>query len=232
MGKFHWFWQPIFCTLAMPYTVDRVEFQSPLQVVVTYVLLVAAAVAVAVAAAAKAQIPNCIARVSVRSTWILLWLAILVFICHLPFVNSIEMKRFLWIVLAVYLFAGDAQCIIFHLMPNAQKCLTEDIQGNELVMGEYEASVVPGQQISYIVSFVNANCGVCTLGVHSKDDDDDGGAFLEIVCLISSPNCIAGTRLKGRHSITEGAHRQGQIQFHVGDFRHLRDLLHIPSAKT
>ena len=41
---------------------------------------------------------------------------------------------------------------MFHLTPNTQKCLKEDIQANQLVMGEYEVSDVPGQVIDYIVS--------------------------------------------------------------------------------
>lgn len=43
-------------------------------------------------------------------------------------------------------------CVMFHLTPNTQKCLKEDIQANQLVMGEYEVSDVPGQVIDYIVS--------------------------------------------------------------------------------
>ncbi|KAL7740184.1 hypothetical protein ACLKA6_003890 [Drosophila palustris] len=39
---------------------------------------------------------------------------------------------------------------MFHLTPNTQKCLKEDIQANQLVMGEYEVSDVPGQVIDYI----------------------------------------------------------------------------------
>lgn len=42
--------------------------------------------------------------------------------------------------------------VMFHLAPNTQKCLKEDIQANQLVMGEYEVSDVPGQIIDYIVS--------------------------------------------------------------------------------
>ncbi|XP_065371007.1 transmembrane emp24 domain-containing protein bai [Calliphora vicina] len=41
-------------------------------------------------------------------------------------------------------------CVMFHLTPNTQKCLKEDIQANQLVMGEYEVSDVPGQVIDYI----------------------------------------------------------------------------------
>lgn len=72
------------------------------------------------------------------------------FIARRPLV---AMKSYLLVLLAIcLLFVSGVQCIIFHLQPNGQKCLTEDIQANQLVMGEYEASIVPGQQISYIVS--------------------------------------------------------------------------------
>ncbi|KAH8358962.1 hypothetical protein KR093_003579 [Drosophila rubida] len=40
--------------------------------------------------------------------------------------------------------------VMFHLTPNTQKCLKEDIQANQLVMGEYEVSDLPGQVIDYI----------------------------------------------------------------------------------
>lgn len=42
---------------------------------------------------------------------------------------------------------------MFKLTPNTQKCLKEDIQANQLVIGEYEVSDVPGQVIDYIVRF-------------------------------------------------------------------------------
>lgn len=58
---------------------------------------------------------------------------------------------------AVYLiflctFIKHVTCVMFHLTPNTQKCLKEDIHANQLVMGEYEVSDVPGQVIDYIVS--------------------------------------------------------------------------------
>ncbi|KAH8404998.1 hypothetical protein KR215_004169 [Drosophila sulfurigaster] len=42
------------------------------------------------------------------------------------------------------------ESVMFHLTPNTQKCLKEDIQANQLVMGEYEVSDVPGQVIDYV----------------------------------------------------------------------------------
>lgn len=40
--------------------------------------------------------------------------------------------------------------VMFNLAPNTQKCLKEDIQANQLLMGEYEVTDVPGQTIDYI----------------------------------------------------------------------------------
>lgn len=56
---------------------------------------------------------------------------------------------------AIFSALSQINCIyaiMFHLAPNTQKCLKEDIQANQLVMGEYEVSDVPGQVIDYIVS--------------------------------------------------------------------------------
>ncbi|SPP83253.1 transmembrane emp24 domain-containing protein bai isoform X1 [Drosophila guanche] len=55
---------------------------------------------------------------------------------------------FLYFLFMVYVW--PISCVMFHLPPNTQKCLKEDIQANQLVMGEYEVSDVPGQIIDYI----------------------------------------------------------------------------------
>lgn len=55
-------------------------------------------------------------------------------------------------------FISYVNCVMFHLTQNTQKCLKEDIQANQLVMGEYEVSDVPGQVIDYIVSTFFASC--------------------------------------------------------------------------
>lgn len=60
-------------------------------------------------------------------------------------------------IIAIFTILGciwPLHSVMFHLTPNTQKCLKEDIQANQLVMGEYEVSDVPGQVIDYIVSFV------------------------------------------------------------------------------
>ncbi|KAH8251631.1 hypothetical protein KR038_003097 [Drosophila bunnanda] len=46
--------------------------------------------------------------------------------------------------------AWSSHGVMFHLPPNTQKCLKEDIQANQLVIGEFEVSDVPGQIIDYI----------------------------------------------------------------------------------
>ncbi|CAD6995391.1 transmembrane emp24 domain-containing protein bai [Ceratitis capitata] len=40
--------------------------------------------------------------------------------------------------------------VMFHLKPNLQRCLKEDMQPNQLVKGEYEVSNIPGQIIDYV----------------------------------------------------------------------------------
>lgn len=42
--------------------------------------------------------------------------------------------------------------IMFTLQPNTQKCLREEIKKNNLLIGEFEVSDFPGQQVDYIVS--------------------------------------------------------------------------------
>ncbi|EDW84883.1 uncharacterized protein Dwil_GK14360 [Drosophila willistoni] len=53
--------------------------------------------------------------------------------------------------LAIFGCIWPGQSVMFHLTPNTQKCLKEDIQANQMVMGEYEVSDVPGQVIDFIV---------------------------------------------------------------------------------
>lgn len=43
-------------------------------------------------------------------------------------------------------------CIRFHMQPNVQKCLREELRENVLVKGVYEVAQVEGQQIDYVVS--------------------------------------------------------------------------------
>ncbi|KAF4521823.1 hypothetical protein B566_EDAN012480 [Ephemera danica] len=41
--------------------------------------------------------------------------------------------------------------IMFHLQPNTQKCLKEELQVNVFMSGEYEVSEAPGQKVDYVV---------------------------------------------------------------------------------
>lgn len=41
--------------------------------------------------------------------------------------------------------------IMFNLEPNTQKCLRDEMQAHQLVLGEYEISDAPGQKIDYVV---------------------------------------------------------------------------------
>lgn len=44
------------------------------------------------------------------------------------------------------------ECIMFHLPPNSQKCLREELRQNVLITGEYEVSDALGQRVDYVVS--------------------------------------------------------------------------------
>ncbi|CAD7089826.1 unnamed protein product [Hermetia illucens] len=53
--------------------------------------------------------------------------------------------------LIICICAIYVEAILFNLPPNTQKCLKEDMQGNQLVVGEYAVSEVPGQKVDYVV---------------------------------------------------------------------------------
>lgn len=65
----------------------------------------------------------------------------------------LAMARAAFIVCLLMACAWSSHAVMFKLSPNTQKCLKEDIQANQLVMGEFEVSDVPGQIIDYVVSF-------------------------------------------------------------------------------
>lgn len=46
----------------------------------------------------------------------------------------------------------SVDCIMFHSVPNAQKCLREEVRQNVLIVGEIEAEHVPNQKVDYVVS--------------------------------------------------------------------------------
>ncbi|KAL1110258.1 hypothetical protein AAG570_008335 [Ranatra chinensis] len=41
---------------------------------------------------------------------------------------------------------------MFHLAPNTQKCLREELKQNVLIVGEFEVSVAPNQKVDYVVT--------------------------------------------------------------------------------
>ncbi|XP_058443211.1 transmembrane emp24 domain-containing protein bai [Malaya genurostris] len=57
------------------------------------------------------------------------------------------LKAILFLLFGVY----QSQAIMFRLQPNMQKCLKDDMQGNQIVAGEYEVMGAPGQKVNYVV---------------------------------------------------------------------------------
>ncbi|XP_055700067.1 transmembrane emp24 domain-containing protein bai [Phlebotomus papatasi] len=45
----------------------------------------------------------------------------------------------------------SVQGIMFNLLPNTQKCLRDEMQPKQLIMGDYEVLDLPGQKVDYIV---------------------------------------------------------------------------------
>lgn len=44
------------------------------------------------------------------------------------------------------------ECIMFHLPPNSQRCLREELRENVLITGEFDVSEAPGQRVDYVVT--------------------------------------------------------------------------------
>lgn len=61
------------------------------------------------------------------------------------------MKSIQHTVLLLLVAVCQSQAIMFRLQPNMQKCLKDDMQGNQIVAGEYEITGAPGQKINYVV---------------------------------------------------------------------------------
>lgn len=59
--------------------------------------------------------------------------------------------KFWYISLVLLSLLLSAKSIMWHLDPNAQKCLKEELQQNVPVTGEFEVSEAPGQKIDYVV---------------------------------------------------------------------------------
>lgn len=61
------------------------------------------------------------------------------------------MRDFLAYFSVAVLLICHVDCIMFHLHPNTYKCLKEDMNPNQLIVGEYEVQSVPGQTVDYVV---------------------------------------------------------------------------------
>lgn len=59
---------------------------------------------------------------------------------------------FLFILLCSFL---SVKCIMFHAVPNGQKCLREEVRQNVLIVGEIEVDHQPNQKVDYVVRFFN-----------------------------------------------------------------------------
>ena len=58
-----------------------------------------------------------------------------------------------WFCLCFYvLFIVKVNALMFHLNPNSQKCLKEEIHKDVLVTGEYEVSEATNQKVDLTVS--------------------------------------------------------------------------------
>jgi len=67
-------------------------------------------------------------------------------------------------------FLESVRGIRFNLLPNAQKCLRDEMNANMLVVGEYEITAVPGQIIDYEVRDTKQH-------ILSKKEDISRGKF-------------------------------------------------------
>lgn len=47
---------------------------------------------------------------------------------------------------------GHIDALMFNLAPNGQRCLRDEMHPNQMVVGEYDVTVIPNQQVHYIVS--------------------------------------------------------------------------------
>lgn len=60
--------------------------------------------------------------------------------------------------------------VMFNLNPNTQKCLKDEMQPKELIMGEYEVTGIPGQRVDYIIKDQQGH-------ILSQKDDVTRGKF-------------------------------------------------------
>ncbi|CAO1424305.1 unnamed protein product [Diamesa serratosioi] len=109
--------------------------------------------------------------------------------------------------------------IRFHLSPNSQKCLKDEMQANQIIVGEYEISGAPGQIVDYEIrdtkqhilskkedisrgkfSFTSEVYDAYELCFHSKVPNNQRGVVQEI-----SVNVKKGIETKSYEGIGEAA---------------------------
>ncbi|XP_076030087.1 transmembrane emp24 domain-containing protein bai [Oratosquilla oratoria] len=77
--------------------------------------------------------------------------------------KHIEVIGCIWVLMVV-----GTEAVMFHLQPNTQKCLREEIHKDVLVSGEYEIQDAPGQKIDLQVTDSKGHV------LYSKEDADSG----------------------------------------------------------
>lgn len=77
----------------------------------------------------------------------------MIYLCLLPTNSKINKKMASHgLHLLIFgLIAYHANAVMFHVEPNMQKCLRDQVQAHQLVVMEFEVTDVPGQQIDYVV---------------------------------------------------------------------------------
>lgn len=63
----------------------------------------------------------------------------------------------LWVCFAVLCVLEGSLAIMFNLQPNTNKCLKDEMQPKELIMGEYDVAGIPGQRVDYIIKDSNGH---------------------------------------------------------------------------
>lgn len=64
------------------------------------------------------------------------------------------------LLLVLLAVAGNINALMFNLPANGQRCLRDEMHPNQLVVGEYEVTVIPNQQVHYVVSMNERLCHV------------------------------------------------------------------------
>lgn len=66
-------------------------------------------------------------------------------------IRKMQQIQSLWVCFGVLCVMQGALAIMFNLHPNTQKCLKDEMQPKELIMGEYDVTGIPGQRVDYII---------------------------------------------------------------------------------